>query len=951
MAKEVGVYDARYHANQSNFATGEISRSVSARVDLEKYPYSLTRAKNVYIRPYGQVSKRSGTIFCGETKYNDRSTIIKQFNRDSDSAFLLEIGDRYVRVWFNGVYQGIELSSPWVESDLENLRFSQSVDVMFVCSGTQPVYTISRYSDTEWVIEKYKFSIQPFLPVNDDASNKVSISYTGGGSQSSKYSTPGSYGFTAPISATYTIQVAGAGGYGWPAPASPIAYGHAKGGSGAIFSSSVYMAEGTVASVIVGQGGQGFSTSEAGTNSDGDRLYNYTGSNGSQSSVSVGTTSTVAGSGTGGNLKSTSPTILTSRGSQGTAGTNSGNGQGGQGGNAWSSWAGTNGGNGWVTISWQTSSTAGNKVTSTKDLFTQGMVGSQIKIVHDIPQYEIIDGRNSGETGSRTSMVILCGKSWTFLTTGNWAGTASIEISNDQGTTWRTLNTYISISAGDFNASTNGVIEDDPIYIRITVNLTATSGSSFTLTSMPYSHNGIIEIVSVTDSKNAIFNSVKQVAMSDATDLWYLSAWSYDFGFPRVVTFFQDRLFLAANNKKTFTFWMSMTSDYVNFDEIIKDGTLTDDSAIQADLISRDVYEIRHVMSAQDLVIFTTGNEWILSGSDVATPTNINPKVQTGNGSSKVPPQFINNKSIYVQRRSSSISDIGYSYYADGYVSEDLTILAKHLTEHFKITSSSYSHEPDSIIYFTRDDGVILCLTYKPDQKIFAWSRLYTDGRFKYVESTYTDNEDIIYAIVEREINGEKKQYLEYFASDSDSDKSIDYTMVDCSVRYNFAEGFERNILSGLSHLKGKMVQVQGDGYVFAEKDVFVVSDEGTITLPTKVSRAVVGLAIYSEIEQPAFNSDDSRGSLQGRSKTISTAILILENSYGGRISTDFEQTMDPIIYNITNPFKDFDLFTGNMHATPPINYDEFGKVCISHNTPYPFNLSSIVRVLGVSKP
>ena len=56
-----------YNYLQSSFATGVISRDVAARVDLEKYQAALLEATNVYIRPYGGLYKRPGSIFCGRT--------------------------------------------------------------------------------------------------------------------------------------------------------------------------------------------------------------------------------------------------------------------------------------------------------------------------------------------------------------------------------------------------------------------------------------------------------------------------------------------------------------------------------------------------------------------------------------------------------------------------------------------------------------------------------------------------------------------------------------------------------------------------------------------------------------------------------------------------------------------------------------------------------------------
>lgn len=65
------------------------------------------------IKPYGGVYKRPGTLFCGEAKYSDRTAVLARFYFDNFVNYLLEIGDRYIRIWRDGSYLGIELEAPF----------------------------------------------------------------------------------------------------------------------------------------------------------------------------------------------------------------------------------------------------------------------------------------------------------------------------------------------------------------------------------------------------------------------------------------------------------------------------------------------------------------------------------------------------------------------------------------------------------------------------------------------------------------------------------------------------------------------------------------------------------------------------------------------------------------------------------------------------------------------
>ena len=124
-----------YHI-QSSFATGEISPEVANRIDLDKYAAALLTAENAYIRPYGSVYKRGGTLYCGMTK--TEKVILKEFTA-TDGSFMLEMGDRYIRIWKGNNYTGIELVTPFTENELKELRTCQSADVMFIASGTHPI--------------------------------------------------------------------------------------------------------------------------------------------------------------------------------------------------------------------------------------------------------------------------------------------------------------------------------------------------------------------------------------------------------------------------------------------------------------------------------------------------------------------------------------------------------------------------------------------------------------------------------------------------------------------------------------------------------------------------------------------------------------------------------------------------------------------------------------------
>lgn len=121
-----------YYVLQSSFATGEISREVANRVDLDKYAAALTKAVNCLVRPYGPVYKRPGSKFCCETKYAAKQCILVTFSSGEEIDYMLEIGDKYIRVHKQGKYLDVEVATPYEKQHLSNLRFTQSADTMFI---------------------------------------------------------------------------------------------------------------------------------------------------------------------------------------------------------------------------------------------------------------------------------------------------------------------------------------------------------------------------------------------------------------------------------------------------------------------------------------------------------------------------------------------------------------------------------------------------------------------------------------------------------------------------------------------------------------------------------------------------------------------------------------------------------------------------------------------------
>ena len=916
---------------QPSFAAGEISPYVANRVDLDKYKSALLTAQNLVIRPFGGCYRRQGSEFIGQVKYDDKPTALVAFNAGIDDAYLLEVGHQYIRIWEDGKYTGTELSTPY--DNVDNLQFTQSADTMFICSGDYPIQCLQRTA-TGWTFKEYEIT-EPYYDSATQAVNKET-----------SFVTPGEYTFTPQVTGKYTVEIIGAGGGG--AGTGVQHYSYTYGGDGQTATGTIELQGGNGGSgekkIIIDTltAGQTYSVTVGAGGKGGKSQYSRRGDAKPTDGTDGGKSSfnnTEAKGGGGGIASKPNGQNQSTKGKDGTS--YQGGAKGGTAGvckdiqkNPSQITDAKDGQNGYVRITFsgnnelKPSATSGNNVTitATKDTFTPGMVNSHIKLTQQAEnQSERIEIQASSITEETKSIRV--GKAWKITTHGTWKGKVTVYYSDDNKT-WQEYRSYKSNN--DQNFTESGTVTT-PTWMKAVAVTDADNGSgklTVDFSRNPYSNDGtakITEVVSPTEVKASV---ITDFANTDKTQVYALSSWNDDNGYPKMACFFQDRLVLAATKKEPYSIWMSRTGDYPNFGIEKVDGGVTDDSAIKADLITRNGFEILHLVPAKDLVILTTGNEWIIEGSSVITPAKINPRPQTMRGSNTCPPQHIGNRIVHVQRSGKTVRDLGYQYDADNYNGDDLTLLATHLTEGHKLVSSAYIQEPNSTLYYVRDDGALLSLAFIKEQNVFAWSHHKTDGKYKKVTSIPNGASDVLYVTVER--NG--KTYIERFNPDIEAAVYMD----------SYITGSGSSI--DAPHLIGKTVQVLADGTRIQDR---VVPENGLVAFGQSFSDITMGLAYETRIKQPGPDIGLKEGTMQARISKINTVVLRVEKSYGGYIGYTFkDKDMDELRY------EDYEtLETGDIVQQMPvanIGSNTKNHICIKHDEPFPFELNAIIREVSI---
>jgi hypothetical protein len=409
--------------------------------------------------------------------------------------------------------------------------------------------------------------------------------------------------------------------------------------------------------------------------------------------------------------------------------------------------------------------------------------------------------------------------------------------------------------------------------------------------------------------------------------------------YPATVTFYEQRRVFANSTNKPQTIWGTGSGAFRNMNV----STPTkDDDAFEVTIAGRQVNAIRHLVPLTALIALTAGGEFTIdsgSNSDAIGPGSIRIKPQGYRGAADVRPLVIGNTVLFVQEKGAIVRDLGYTYESDSYTGNNLSILAAHLFTGYQVEEWAYAQAPYSLVWAVRSDGTLLCLTYEREQQVWAWSRHDTDnGAFESVAVVSEGQEDAVYFIVRRTIDGETKRYVERLHS-RQFEAVEDCFFVDSGLSY---DGAATAILTGLEHLEGETVAILGDGNVFGRLTV----TGGQITLPRAVSKAHVGLPITAQMH--TLDPEVNPGTVQGKRKRVASVTARVEASRGmwaGPAETDLVELKPEglTVYGGPIPLK-----TGDCHINIPPQWDEHGSVFIEQRDPLPLTVLALIPEIEV---
>lgn len=284
--------------------------------------------------------------------------------------------------------------------------------------------------------------------------------------------------------------------------------------------------------------------------------------------------------------------------------------------------------------------------------------------------------------------------------------------------------------------------------------------------------------------------------------------------YPGCSTYHEGRQWYARTNQKPQTLWSSASAAFNNMNT---SSPSKDSDAITRTIASREVNEIRHLLSLNVLLVWTSGavwKAWAGAQADVMTPANCAVKPQSYEGISELPPIGTESSAVYVTASGKKVRDVAYEFASDSFQGRNVSILAGHLFEADGIEEWAYARDPSGIVWCVRADGVLLAFTYLKEHDVYAWSRHETDGYVESVATVQEGDESIVYLSVRRTVNGQTVRYVERMASRYFPDVQSAWC-VDSGVRY---DGWNDDVskllnISGASYNAGDTVTMAATGH------------------------------------------------------------------------------------------------------------------------------------------
>lgn len=392
--------------------------------------------------------------------------------------------------------------------------------------------------------------------------------------------------------------------------------------------------------------------------------------------------------------------------------------------------------------------------------------------------------------------------------------------------------------------------------------------------------------------------------------------------YPTAIAYYGQRKVYGGGYQSPQWLRMSRTATDDNFSYHIP---LQDTDSIQVRFAARDGNGVKHLVPISELMILTSGAVWKLSSDGAMTATSVSVQPQSYVGANDVTPVQVGGAALFSSDQTGHVHELSLSQgYNSFYQVMDLSIMCPHLFDGYKIVDCALVRNPLNIVYFVRDDGVLLSLTYDPQQQVWAWAEHYTDGKFLSVAAIPEDNQTVLYCLIER---GNIKTVERLLMRQPLDIK--DQCLLDSAIQY---KGEPTATISGLDWLEGRVVSVFADGGVKPPKTVV----NGTITLDRELSNVWIGLNYKGVVQTLPLVSEGTHPAKPKTATQVHLRVLTTQNILAGTDPNNLTEYKPRSLENYGQPLN---LITDFVQIPVASNYYKDLQITVEHDKPLPMKL------------
>lgn len=546
-----------------------------------------------------------------------------------------------------------------------------------------------------------------------------------------------------------------------------------------------------------------------------------------------------------------------------------------------------------------------------------------VKILHESGVWSIIQLNFNGKYGSGATYIA----SITFTTSpapspqvlyDKWQYAASL-IDNDGN---ETLPVYSALISNDISLS------QQPITVNVGLRGTYTDFKYVYIYRVSGGVFYFVQKIAINSGQTAY--SVRDCGLTiDATKSVKETFNDFDTENPRCVAFFNQRLIFGGTASKPNDIWGSHIGKFDDFTNTIN---LSASEAFNLTLASGTLDAIESMIPLDSLIIFSNGKIWRVDGTSAS---NMSAVIESYSSISELSPVATKKSILYVDGSLNTISNFVYSYELNGFVGQNLDILARELFDGYTFVAQSFRTNPFPVYFVVRDDGVMLGLTYLREENIYAWSKLTTKGKYKDVCCLSSQKNDKIFTIVERE-NG---LFLELFTNQIAANEDV----IDSCYLHSakIVENNTSDTITGLDHLEGMTVDVVAGSDVYENR----VVEDGEVTIKglEDYSRVVVGLRYKGLIQTIPFESLDAQGgSTLGFCRKICNVTLSYYKTRGVSWGTEENNITLMKPYEETTFGYSIPLETGKFNLPVSSNWNKDTSFFVVQDKPLPCFIQNI---------